>query len=536
MNTRINRPSLALIFVAALLLFLSVGRAFASSSVIVRTTRLAGHARLLGTVKLGYATSTPKIVYASYMHAYILGDYVGTLPTSSPDDLADWPTSEMSPRSWWPDSLNAIAQAGTSSEALDLSLAQQAGIDAFALLISPTNIQPVSAYLPGMERLASAASTSSVKLIPDIWFSTDTSQPCSFTNPCDAASWAAFGQNVKNYMDQYPNAFLTVGGKYVISVSSALYQGQYVTARSFSHFFDPWGGSSTFRIIESASGGTSQSTFTASGWADVVQGLSMWTGDAGWDESQYTALPLEASYRNTFLSWPIHSASFAFRPGAYFEKENFGVTNMIEQWKYAITNNTRFAEVQTWNDFTEDHAITDTNTKGMTLIHLTRYFSDWFTSDAQPTITKDRLFIFYQRQLVNTTLTDATATATPPYASESPMVDYLDVVSMLTEPGTLTLADGTLNMQISVPAGEYEWLVYVPSSRSGINNYPTTTSSREVDTVGSIPANLPSVQLTRGGNVITTATGPIQIVSTAQWQDMSMVGAESPDTNPAMPY
>jgi hypothetical protein len=519
--------------VAMALPFLCNVEALATTSAPTSNSPLVAAIAAKTKTKGARANSLPNFVYAHYMHAYILGDYVGSAPTN-PDNLANWPTAEMNPRSWWPSSLNAIAKAGKSSESIDLSLGQQAGIDAFALLVSPTNVQPISAYLPGMQHLAAAASTSKVKLIPDIWFSVDTSTACTFRNPCDGPSWAAFGQNVKNLMTGSSNAFLTVNGKYVISVSSVLYEN-YVTASGFQHFFDPWQGASNFIVIECSGPFTSQNDYAASGWANAEQAVSMWTGDAGWNDTQYTALPLEATYNSTPQSWPIHSSYFGFRPGAYNQKENFGVANMIQQWRNAVAHKTQFAEVQTWNDFTEDHAITQTNTRGSTLIHLTRYFSDWFTSGTQPTITKDRAFVFYQRQLVGAKLTNATVVAAPPSLSESQMVDYLNVVTMLTAPGVVTLTDGGLNIPFNAPAGLHQWLVYAPSTRSRYN-YPTATSSLDVNVVSSIPAGVPSVQVTRGKRVIATTTGLIPIAATALWQDLSMIGAESADTNPSAPY
>lgn len=474
------------------------------------------------------------IVVAHYMHSYILGDYVGPLP-DDPSNLSSWPPSEFYERSCWPSSLNSMAKSGTSAETTELNLAAAAGLSAFGLLISPTNIQPISAYLPGLKNLAKAAASTSVKLLPDIWFSSNSMLTCTPTNPCDALSWAAFGQNVKNYMDAYPNSFLKSNGKWLILVSSALYSN-YVTASQFSHFFDPWGGRSNFFVIESTGPWTDLNAFTASGWASSSQALSMWTGDLGWNAVQYQALLSETAVNNSPLVWPIHTAYFAFRDGNQSIQENFGITNMVDQWSHAINQRIPLVINQTWNDFSEDHAIMQTNTRGQTLVHLTRYFADWYKTLKQPTINKDRVFLFYRRQLTTTTLTSATAIATPPGCSQSPVVDYINVVSMLTKPGTLELSDGVLKMTLSAPAGYYEWLVYAPSSRSCNSVYPTANSTRAVSTVAAIPSGLPTVALKRNGTLVTSAFGPVAILNTARWQDMTMVGAESPDTNPSVPY
>jgi Glycosyl hydrolase family 71 len=468
--------------------------------------------------------SRNNIVFAHYMHCYILGHFVGTMP-SNPSNLASWPPSEMYARSWWPNSLNNIAQNRTA-ESIDLSLASTAGIDVFSVLISPTNIQSTSAYLPGLTQLAQAASSTKTKLIPDIWFDEST-PPCSAAFPCDAASWSGFGTNVQTWMNANPSAFYKQNGKWVIVINPL--NGNSATYSQFVHFFDPWGGLVNFIILARTDSGIDQSTWQTSGWSSAAQYTDMWSTGDQWGSTDYQTLLIQAGFNPTPLAWPAHSFSFFFRPGVAFIAENFGVSNIVDQWKYAISNSIPFADLQSWNDFTEDHAITQTNTKGQTLIHITRYFSDWFKTGKQPTITKDRIFLFYRRQLTTTTLTNATQTA----LIYPQITDCISVVSMLTQPGTLHLRDGSLKVSLSVPAGFHEWLVYAPTSA---NPFPTSSATRTVTGVTSIPASLPSLTLTRNSTAVATVTGPAAIASTAQWQDMSMVGAESTDTNPSVPY
>ena len=215
--------------------------------------------------------------------------------------------------------------------------------------------------------------------------------------------------------------------------------------------------------------------------------------------------------------------------------ETLGVSRYCDQWRRAIAQHTAFTAVQTWNDFSEDHGITDSNYRGRTLIALTRYFTDWYHAGTPPTITREQVYLFHHRQLTGARLTEATILAHNDKWHLTPTTDYLNVVTLLHTPGTVRLQVGTDAWTLDAPAGFHEWLVYVPSLRTtagdnneafnhGADSYPVTDAGRTVTVATHMAAGTPTVTLTRQGAVLATVTSRLSLADTARWQDLSLVG------------
>ena len=100
----------------------------------------------------------------------------------------------------------------------------------------------------------------------------------------------------------------------------------------------------------------------------------------------------------------LRTGDFGGRKGCESMAETLGVSRYCDQWRRAIAQHTAFTAVQTWNDFSEDHGITDSNYRGRTLIALTRYFTDWYHAGTPPTITREQVYLFHHRQLTGARL------------------------------------------------------------------------------------------------------------------------------------
>ncbi|HEY3397087.1 MAG TPA: endo-1,3-alpha-glucanase family glycosylhydrolase [Armatimonadota bacterium] len=476
----------------------------------------------------------PRIVWAHYMHCFILG---GIEPNFQPPAAADvenfpaWPPTEQTMRPWWSARLAPLAKAGLEGVRTDFDLAQQAGLDALGLLISQSHL-PNSQYASAMRRAAQVAATHQVKLIPDLWGWTLQDTPEKMT---------LYGQHVKALMDQYPDGFLKYQGKYVISLGAPLGYGRAVAQAKGTyftewevarHFFDPWGGPDGFYRILDATWDVSD---LEGGWGENSDAFYQWDAAAGWGDPQNRAVADAAVKYGKAICWPINSTYYGGRQACESMAEDLGITRLSDQWRRAISLGAPWAVVQTWNDFSEDHCITETNYRGQTLMNLTRYYADWFRAGTPPPIVQEQVFLFHHRQLVHAQLSAATIRAHNDQYHLCPTSDYLNVVTLLQTPGQVRLRIGETSWEVAAPAGWHEWLVYVPSDRTeagplreaynrGASSYPQSTAWRTVTVAPAIPPGRPRAGIVRGGQVAGTVVSRTDLAGEAPWQDLCMVG------------
>ncbi|HEY3379317.1 MAG TPA: endo-1,3-alpha-glucanase family glycosylhydrolase [Armatimonadota bacterium] len=477
-------------------------------------------------------------VYASYMHCFILGGMAnkgqfnnGESPLrTGVDSPTAWPEFEQAMRGWWSPALAPLAQSGIDAVRKEFDLAEEAGLDAFGLLVGANHF-PKSQFAPGMRLMAQVAMTHHVKIIPDLWNGTLTRE-----------QWQLYGEKVKAYMDAYPGAFFTYQGKPVISLGCPLGYGRAVAkARGAKFdewdevkaFFTPWGGPEhCYKILNI----TTDAKDLDGGYRQAVEAYSIWAAPYSWGDQQHDVVAQLAKADGKDVAWPMSSTYYGGRKGCESMSENLGVSRYCDQWRRAIAQHTAFSTVQTWNDFSEDHGIIDNNYRGRTLMELTRYFADWFHVGKAPKITQEKVFLFHHRQLITAKLTEATILAHNDKWHLTPSTDYLNVVTLLRKPGTVRVQVGGEAWTLDAPAGFHEWLVYVPSTRTeagdlkeafnhGAGSYPTSDANRTVTIATRIAAGTPVATLTRRGTVLATVSSRLPLVDTARWQDLCMVGA-----------
>jgi hypothetical protein len=468
------------------------------------------------------------------MHCYLLGAMAsGSQVRTGVDDPTGWPVLEHDERPWWSADLAPLGVPNNADAVRqDLDMARAAGLDALALLISNHHF-PTSQYLAGDNLVAQVAATHQVKIIPDLW-------PDILTYD----QWVTYGQNVKNLMDAHPGAFMTYQGKPVISLGFAMGYGRgHPTFQEWSTvqgFFNAWGGSSACYIIAQVATNSNPTLETA--WGNAADAFSFWGASLDWgDPLEEVLSQWKATYGKPVFK-PASPAYYCQRPGCELMSETLGLSRFCDQWRRAIAGQDGI-EIETWNDFSEDHCITATNYRGRTLIELTRYFADWLKQGTPPTITEEQIFLFHHRQLTTAT-TQATTPAINWDWKLTPTTDYLYVVTLLKTPGTVNLrVDGSSDTWTltNVPAGLHEWLVYVPCPRTTplpdhtqaytrpTGSYPTTDSNRTVTVATSISAGTPKATLSHGSTVVATVTGRHPLVSSAAWQDLCMIGTSATD-------
>jgi len=478
------------------------------------------------------------ILYAHYMHCYILGGMADLIGNNQPPfrdvsvDPTQWPEAENKDRTWWSARLTHETQGGLPAVREDFRLGEQAGLDAFALLIGSDHL-PGSQFAPGMRLAAQAAQTSKVKLIPDLW--------ADFPG-LDEDGERLYGQHVKAFMDAYPRAFLQRDGRWLLSLGCPIGYGRshdnFVEWSRVKPFFDAWGGPDKFYIVLNTTWDAGDLT---TGWGNVCDAVSMWTPPMGWGDRAPKGPDVLWQFAKQYgkqVSWPVHSTYFGGRKGCESMAECLGESTFTDMWREAIDHHAALAAVQSWNDFSEDHAITESNYRGDTLITLNRYFADWFHNGAPPKISHERAYLFHHHQLLGAQLTQSTILAHNDSWHNTPTVDYLNVITMLKKPAHVSLTDGATKWNIDAPSGFHEWLVYVPSARTEAGPkreaydhkdgtaYPVTTKQRTVTIANSIAAGTPIVTIMRGGKTVATLLSRMPLSGESRWQDLATIGGD----------
>lgn len=502
------------------------------SAVLCAGISLVIVASALAAAPSARAAPAKPIVYAHYMHCFILGGGPPqhTFIREGVEDFAHWPPSETTCMPWWSARLAPLVQSGAEAVRMDFDMAQEAGLDALSLLIGDKHL-PGSPWAPGMRLAAQVASTHQVKLIPDLWD--------SLKDPT-REDFVRYGESVKALMDEYPEAFLKYRGKWLLHLGNPMRYGRanadrhgFLQWEDYSAFFEPWGGPQAFYLVVNHPWDPADAE---TGWGQAVDAFCMWLTSVGWGCRQTEILLDLAATYDKQICWPVCATWFGGHPGPTGLAEGLGISRLSDQWRRALDIRPALVQVHSWNDFTEDHYLTESNYRGRTLIELTRYFAAWFHTGEPPGIEKEKVFLFHHRQLIEATISEATIVPINHAYRVTPTTDYLNVVTMLKEPATVRLQLNDLSWELAeVPAGLHEWLVYVPSPRTergpdnqawnqGPESYPESSDYRTVTVTKALEAGTPIVQVLREGLPVMTVASRTGLAGEARWYDWSLIG------------
>jgi glycosyl hydrolase family 71 len=111
-------------------------------------------------------------------------------------------------------------------------------------------------------------------------------------------------------------------------------------------------------------------------------------------------------------------------------------------WQMAIAGGHPFAQIITWNDFSEGAQVqpyTDASLElniGTTLYELAAYYITWFVTGQQPAITRDVLYCFYRRMASTAAHLDQPTPLTWVSSTEESNIECL---AFLVAPGTVVI-------------------------------------------------------------------------------------------------
>jgi len=183
----------------------------------------------------------------------------------------------------------------------------------------------------------------------------------------------------------------------------------------------------------------------------------------------------------------------------FWETRNTDAYRLL--WTLAIESRARFAEIVTWNDYSETTGISPSAGTQFLFYDLTAYFNDWYKTGAPPPIVRDAIY-YCERTEIIPPETGNLSDATMQPMGETPVSNRIQMLAFLTAPATLEIAlDGR---------------TWRADERAGL-------------AVFSIPAEpgRPVFSIVRGGKVAAQVTSAWEIHKNFTVEDPAYVGGSS---------
>jgi hypothetical protein len=181
---------------------------------------------------------------------------------------------------------------------------------------------------------------------------------------------------------------------------------------------------------------------------------------------------------------------------SYTYADSYNTASVRTQWAKAIREQVDYIQLVTWNDYSESTHINPSVAHGESFLDLTRYYSEWFHSGAQPAITEDAMIVTHRIQFHNATPTYRHRLMTPNLGGESfSPRDTVEALVWLTAPATVEITAGGKTTTFSAPAGVTAF-----------------TAPLQLGTI--------SAKITRNGSTVDSAVSPHPVVSNPYTQDL----------------
>ena len=186
-------------------------------------------------------------------------------------------------------------------------------------------------------------------------------------------------------------------------------------------------------------------------FASFSYGLSRW---GWWTPSTNSTANISELVQNAHRRGRIFMDAVtvqSFRPNAATYWEAGGTANLRAAWTGAIESSADWVQMVTWNDYSENTQFAPSVGNGHVPLDISSYYLTWFKTGSPPPIVRNTVYIAHRLQRVNARPASQRELADlqPGDAAR----DEIEVVSFLTESGSLSVTVGTKSYSFDVPAG-----------------------------------------------------------------------------------
>jgi len=238
----------------------------------------------------------------------------------------------------------------------------------------------------------------------------------------------------------------------------------------------------------------------AGDFAPISYGYSDWgrrsvPGNQEWDQAAKTA-------HAAGVLWmaPVSPQDMRPKSGVYWEASNS--ENFRLMWRNAIQGGADWAQVITWNDYSEATEISPSTGTQYAFYDLTAYYVNWFKTGRAPVIKRDALFYFHRTQPSGAPPDPARQTQLMVLRPGDTPSDQIELLAFLTAPGSLEIQIGTK--------------VYRELAPSGLTSFKVP-----------LAPGLPVFRLVRHGRTVASVTSAFPISASVPIQDLLYRGGSS---------
>lgn len=201
------------------------------------------------------------------------------------------------------------------------------------------------------------------------------------------------------------------------------------------------------------------SKISSGAYDSVADGYAVWGNRSPAANPVSTAVSRGTSVHARGKLWVQPVSVQDCRPNQSIYDEAANTENLRITAQCARDSRADWLQFTTWNDYSEGTQIAPSAAHGTAILDLCAFYLHWIRTGAFPAITTDRLVLTHRRHFVADTQTyvppeGASAIKYMKLRSGStPARDTLEVVALLTAPGTLTIRSGATTTTRPAPAG-----------------------------------------------------------------------------------
>lgn len=139
------------------------------------------------------------------------------------------------------------------------------------------------------------------------------------------------------------------------------------------------------------------------------------------------------------------------RPHAQSFQEAQNSAALRTTWEGILASDQDWAQIVSWNDHAEHHSLRPSTGKQWGFYDLTAYYITWFKTGKRPPIVRDALYYFHRVHPSGAVPTHQSLVAE--CTANCPARDEIEVVALLTGPGTIEIEVGGKTAENPAPAG-----------------------------------------------------------------------------------
>lgn len=141
------------------------------------------------------------------------------------------------------------------------------------------------------------------------------------------------------------------------------------------------------------------------------------------------------------------------RPSQSIFDEAQNSQNLQNTWQIAISSNSEWVQLATWNDYSEGTSFAPSVGHGRALLDMSSYGLYGFRTGSSPAIVRDTTYLLYRNQLLSAVPANPSAAPMTLRAWSSPARDTVEVLSFLTAPAIVKVTVGATTTTCNAPAG-----------------------------------------------------------------------------------